>query len=261
IQQRLFTQINQRIPNLEAGTMIVSEEVDTILPSSTFVSAFINWLYDQTTLGFPKATYFYEYIAHDQNHITIEDLNTTHDILHAYPFRSSPSQIVGVTFINNCLIVLDPQLDPVNPYLATNIQEVSAFSHPDLILPDRIEPPSELRFALDEDVNFWWCRQFLDADLAAQFGHWDTVVQIADSSLDAFPMDASMGRFFTVFIEGFTHTGRIREAVDLTVRTIAEYPETNEMMCRLWDRILNEGGGEFTGEFSPHQIRGLFSCE
>jgi hypothetical protein len=70
-----------------------------------------------------------------------------------------------------------------------------------------------------------------------------------------------MGRFFVVFIEGFAFTGRLSDAVDLTSQTINFDPATNEMMCRVWDRIILETPDELWGEYTPTGIRSLFHCD
>lgn len=256
IQRRLFTQLTLRIPDLAPGTMLASEELPNILPSSTYLSAYTNWVYDQESHGFPNAEYFFVYIAHETEHVTADNILTTHDILNAYPFRGSSSQILGLTYINDCLVVLDPQIDGMDPYLPLNMQELSTLSRPDLILPEYVIIPPELTFTQNEVLVHPWCRSFLAADLAGQFGQWDTVAQIADSDLGTFPMDASMGRFYTVFIEGYANTGRVVEAVELTSQIIAANPETNAMMCSLWNRILLENPDSIDAE----QIHALISC-
>jgi len=260
IQQRLLTEITLRIPALEPGTMVVSEEIPTILPSSTFLSAYLNWVYAQDAYGFPKAEYFFAYIAHDSGHVTPENIQTSHNILNAYPFRGSSSHILGLTYINDCLVVLDPQIDIVNPYIPVNIQDLSAFSDPQLILRNQVEVPSELLRVQNDGSIFPWCQSFLEADLAGQYNQWETVTQIADASLSEFPQTSSMGRFFVVFIEGYAFSGRVSDAVDLTSQMINFDPATNEMMCRVWDRIILETTDELFGEYTPAEIRSLFNC-
>jgi hypothetical protein len=261
IQQRLLTEITLRIPDIESGTMVVSEEIPTILPSSTFLSAYLNWVYAQDSYGFPGAEYFFAYIAHDSGDVTPENIQTSYNILNAYPFRGSSSHILGLTYINDCLVVLDPQIDIVNPYIAANIQQLSAFAHPDQILPNRVPIPSDLVGVQNDGSIFPWCLSFLEADLAGQYKQWETVTQIADASLSEFPQTSSMGRFFVVFIEGFAFTGRLSDAVDLTSQTINFDPATNEMMCRVWDRIILETPDELWGEYTPTGIRSLFHCD
>ena len=105
-----------------------------------------------------------------------------------------------------------------------------------------------------------FCYYFERADLARQFGDWDSVVKYGEIalSLKDHPFD-SAEQF--VFIEGYAHVGNWGRAVDLSKRP---YEFSNEimgpMLCRLWRRIGTETAVSVERSAALSKIWAMFGC-
>jgi hypothetical protein len=87
-----------------------------------------------------------------------------------------------------------------------------------------------------------WCYYFEKADLARQFGDWETVTRLGDEAfaLNDYPNNP-LERF--VFIEGYAHAGQWDRSLKLSRESYKVSREfVGPPLCRLWQRIETETG-------------------
>ncbi|HAV78106.1 MAG TPA: hypothetical protein DCX53_12220, partial [Anaerolineae bacterium] len=139
----------------------------------------------------------------------------------------------------SCLRLLEPDLDSNNRFILDEslMREASALSNADRITAQQT---AVLPAIYGPEQEHGWCYYFQKADLARQMGEWGEVVTLGEKAfaLDDFPNNP-VERF--VFIEGYTHTGDWKRALQLSresYRVSKEY--VGPLLCQLWKRIEAE---------------------
>jgi len=104
-----------------------------------------------------------------------------------------------------------------------------------------------------------WCYYFEKADLARQKGDWPSVASLGDQAfaLDDYPNDPAER---LVFIEGYAHTGRWQESLDLSRQTISITPLMKQPLCALWQRIQRDLPSDPLGEATWQTVRKEAGC-
>ncbi len=259
IQQRLFLNITWRIPSLPAHTLIISNEIPGYSTSNTYLTTIINWLYDTSPEPDIVEDYYWEFINNTRILNDMTENTIIREQFRALWFSAALEDVLVLDYDNGCLVVLDPEIDEYNPLLSEELRQLSVFSHPEIINTD----PAELnwiQFLFSDEILQDWCYYYSQAEVYAQQGDWDTVVQIYNENDTVIPMDYSMARFFIVFIEGFAHTGQMERARDLTDEVIQNNQYSIEMMCHVWQRIEADDSISPSSSFSPSEILTELGC-
>ena len=238
-QRAFFWQMSWRIPSLQPGTTILSNDLPVTVFSDNSLSGPLNWIYSppgkmETILYFASVrtqdgralgTQLEPGLAFDQNYL-------------ATVFHGNTSQLVVVNFAPpGCFRVLDPEIDPVNKLLAPEVRDVAFLSNPAQI---RADSPVSLPAFEQPEIPRDWCYYFSRAELARQQMDWSAVVQFGEQAfaLGDRPNDP-LENF--VFIEGYALNGDWVNARKLTKET---YKFSKEVMrptlCALWRRIERE---------------------
>jgi hypothetical protein len=105
-----------------------------------------------------------------------------------------------------------------------------------------------------------WCYYFEKADLARQFGEWDSVTRLGDEAfaLNDYPNNP-LERF--VFIEGYAHAGEWDRAIELSnVSYKVSKDFVGPSLCRLWERIETETTGGVDRSEAISKAKNLFAC-
>jgi hypothetical protein len=81
-----------------------------------------------------------------------------------------------------------------------------------------------------------WCYYFEKAELARQFGDWETVAKLGEVALQLGEHPDPMERF--VFVEGYAHVGDWDQAVKLSRESYKVSRNfVGPPLCWLWQRI------------------------
>jgi hypothetical protein len=238
VQHNLFWQLSWRIPALEKNTALISNDLPVTYFSDNSLSGPLNWIYSppgemnhilyfisiRLNRGLPDLA---PGLAFEQNYL-------------ATTFYGNTSQLVVFDYSPpSCLRVLDPDIDEVNRYVDPLLRDAAALSNMSMIMHGEVSLPDSL---FSPEPVHGWCYFFEKADLARQFGDWETVTRLGDEAfaLNDYPNNP-LERF--VFIEGYAHAG----AWDLALKLSREsYKVSREFvgppLCRLWQRIEAETG-------------------
>ena len=241
-QRSLFWQMVWRMPDIQPGTILLSNELPVTHYTDNSLSAPLNWIYDpQNDPG--KMNYLLTYPTLRKDELLNGFQKNTPVQLNylATTFYGNTGQMVAFYFNPpGCLRVLDPEIDIYNWTVPLYLKESLALSTSAPILPQpqpgkpAPQPPAQIYGA---ENTHGWCYYYEKADLARQMDDWPTVVKLGEqaASIHDYPNDP-LERF--PFIEGYAHTGHWQEAMQATQDSYAVSPELmRPMLCKLWERI------------------------
>ncbi len=249
-QRAFFWQLAWRIPGLEPGTTVITNESPLPYLSDNSITGAFNWMYAPGARSRELP-----YMVYDIDTRLGRGLKSTEPgipIIQPYraaTFRGSTSQVL-VLFLAppRCLHVVDPILSDSSPLLGPPMSQVVALSRPELIRVNEEHGarPPETIFG-PEPSRDSWCYYFQKADLARQQGDWERVVALGEKAfaLRDKPNDASER---IPFIEGYAHMGRWARALEITQEAFEHDSAVGRMLCRAWDRIERDLASEAARE-------------
>ncbi len=246
-QQELFTQMTTRIPGLEKGTILLSNDIPVTYYSDNSLTGPLNWIYSPP--GEMDVILYFASIRVGKTLPSVEP-GQPHELYYIGPtFYGNTDNILVVDFQPpGCFRVIDPEVEAENRLLPPEVRDIAKYSNQSVIL---FEKQNQLPGQFYRGVESDWCGYFAQAELARQMGDWDEVVRIAGLAfaLGDTPNDP-VERF--VYIEGYANTGDWKKAVELSKLSYKfSKPYVGPLLCRLWDRIEQET------EVTPEQVSTL----
>lgn len=243
-QQELFTQMSERIPDLEKGTIMLSNDFPVTYYSDNSLTGPLNWIYSPP--GEMNVMLYFASIRVGKTLPSIEP-GQAHELYYIGPtFYGSTDNILVINFEPpGCFRVIDTEVEADNRLLPPAVRDAVWASNQDVILFEKQNQlPAGLYRAADSD----WCSYFAQAELARQKKDWDEVIRIADLAfaLNDTPNDP-VERF--VYIEGYAHMGNWEKAVEYSKDSYRISKSfVGPMLCKLWGRIERET------ERTPEQV-------
>jgi hypothetical protein len=239
VQQSFFWQMTWRMPSLQPGTTLVSNELDIHNTDNSTVAP-VNWIYAPDNHS-DQLSYMYYYPT-IRLETGLQSFASGQPIEQSYlaaTFNGSTEQIVPLVFDPpGCLRVLDSELEPDNimvPALMRTAAEKADYTKIILSATQGKEaiPPTAI-FGPEPELR--WCYYFEKADLARQMGDWEQVAQLGAEAfrLGDYPNDPAER---LVFIEGFAHVENWPQALDLTWTSNEITNLMQPLLCTLWGRI------------------------
>lgn len=258
VHHNLFWQMSWRIPALEPNTAILSNDLPVTYFSDNSLSGPLNWIYGRA--GEMDHILYFISIRLNRGLPDLEPGLLIEQNYLAKTFYGNTSQLVVIDYSPpGCLRVLDPQVDSANRLLVPLLRDAAVLSNTAMIHRENaVTLPDSL---FDPEPAHGWCYYFEKADLARQFGDWQTVAELGDIAfkLDDHPNDP-VERF--VFIEGYAHTGDWERSTRLSresYRVSKEY--VGPLLCRLWERIETETTGGLDRDDALSEIKSIFACK
>ena len=258
VHQDLFWQLSWRIPALEPNTALVSNDLPVTYFSDNSLSGPLNWIYAREG-EMDHILYFISVRLNRGLPDLIPDLPIEQNYL-AKTFHGNTSRLVVIDYSPpGCVRVLDPQIDFINRLLVPDLRDAANLSNTALIRQENaVTLPASL-FA--PEPAHGWCYYFQKAELARQFGDWETVTELGDLALELGEHPDPIERF--VFIEGYAHTGDWERAVKLSresYRVSKNY--VGPMLCWLWQRIEFETADDLSAERTEalSEIESILAC-
>jgi hypothetical protein len=258
-QRAFFWQMSWRIPSLQPGTTILSNDLPVIVFSDNSLSGPLNWIYSppgkmdtilyfasvRTEEGRALGTKLEPGIAFDQNYL-------------ATTFHGNTSQMVVVNFAPpGCFRVLDPEIDSQNKLLPPLLRDAAVLSSSTVI---RTDSTVSLPDFYDPEIPHAWCYYFSKAELARQNGDWKTVVDLRQQALTLGDHSNDPLENF-VFIEAYAHTGDWQQARAMTHDAYKFSKEVmRPMLCTLWQRIEREVPASTEKDAALQEVREDLQC-
>jgi hypothetical protein len=235
-------QLRWRVPDLEPGTTIITNDLPLRYYSDNSLTAPVNWMYspENHTLQMDYMLYYPTVRVGRALSRPRPGLPIVQPY-RAASFSGSTSQILALYYAPpGCLHVLDVVLDDSMPNLPASLSAWVPLSRLDLI---RTEGGSGHRPPLlTQEAARDWCYYYQLADLARQRGDWEEVARLGDRAFsEDHPNDATER---LVFIEGYAHTGQWGRAQALSLEALEQNPAVDRMVCHTWRRLVEQIGSE-----------------
>lgn len=237
----LYRQLIVRVPGLQSGTAIITEdEISPYTPGDSSTAYAINTLYAQPSGDKGKyVNYWFFVVSPDPgNNPGGPAANMDIDVNNrSVSFKGRDDQSLIISFKpeqGQCLYVIRPQ-DASFRKLSPTLKELSHLSALDRIRTSA-DASSPFLQAIGLRYPDDWCTYYQKADLARQNKNYQAVAQ---AWTDARKNDFSPGAYFEyfVFLDGFTQLGRWNNAVELTFEAIHKFPTARFPMCDYWNAL------------------------
>ncbi|MBE0682684.1 MAG: hypothetical protein IH589_12295 [Anaerolineales bacterium] len=256
-QKDLFQQMTLRIPALEKGTILLSNDLPVTYYSDNSLTGPLNWIYSPP--GEMNVMLYFASIRVGKTLPSVEP-GQPHELYYIGPtFYGNTSNILVIDYEPpGCFRVIDPEVEETNRLLPPAVRDVARYSNQSVIL---FEKQNQLpgQFYGGEPAHDW-CYYFGQAELARQKKDWEQVVELGEIAfaLDDHPNDP-LERF--VFIEGYSHVGDWKKAVELSTTSYKiSKSYVGSLLCRLWNRIERETQSTPEQSSALADVRSKFEC-
>jgi hypothetical protein len=244
-QQEIYWQFAWRMPGIEPGTAVITQQMPLDYETDLSMTAALNWIYAPETRP-TELAYALIYSEKRLGGVVLPNLDAGSPI--QMPFRTvafsgnTSKAIVIYVPQTGCLRVLDPQLGDEETYsrFPDSVVAPIPLSDPGRILaganpPVLPDPPFE-----SEPSHRSWCYFYEKAELARQAERWDDIVTL-QSQAQQIGLTPSDPIEWLPFLEAETHRGDAAIAAERTRQLSAEQPRLRRGLCILWERIGREG--------------------
>ncbi len=258
-QNRFYWELAWRMPDITAGTTILSNVTPVWMVTENTLSAAINWIYmDEEP---PVATIDY-YLYYDLDKFLSEvpeEKDTRFVRGHYAGVFSGDSSNVMVIFHQPpaCLEVVNATWDRYNLDIPLHLRDTAQRYPLDLILPEgkAEESLSSKPIFLAETRNNF-CYYFQKGSLAAQQADWGSAVALwQEAQQRGFRPNHAAERI--PFMQAFARTGQYEKAFDLSMEMLKISISYQPMVCSFWQEMLREGGLD-AARVNQHALNDLY---
>ena len=258
-QRALFWQMSWRIPELQPGTTILSNDLPVTLFSDNSLSGPLNWIYSPP--GKMDYILYFATVRSQEGRALGQGFASNMPIVQNYlatTFYGNTSNMVVINFSPpGCFRVLDPEIDPLNKLLPPVLRDAAFLSNPAMIRSDH---PVSLPDFYNPEIQRGWCYYFSKAELARQNADWAGVLGFYQQALTTGDRPNDPLENF-VFIEGYAHAGKWDEARKLTKEVYKFSKEVmRPMLCTLWKRIDREVSPKTEKDAAVQGVRSDLGC-
>ena len=237
-QREIYWQLAWRIPAMEPGTVLLTDQMPIDYETDLSFTAPINWMYapGYTRSDLPFALL---YVEKRLGRVALPSLEKNTEIelsFRTVEFRGSTSQAIVIHMPKNgCLRVLDPdQADEITYSDQSHfLVDAIALSDPTLINIDATET-AKLPFVSEPDHT--WCYYYAKAELARQKGDWIQVSDLINEAISFGYQPEDRFEWLT-YIEAQAMIGEMDTAEKLSNKIMAEDKDVRAGLCELWKRI------------------------
>ena len=263
-QRAIYWQFAWRIPALEAGTVIFTQQMPLDYETDLSMTAPLNWIYAPNFKRGDALPFALLYTEKRLGGRTLPDLAP--DTVIQIPYRTvtftgSPSRSITVYVPEHgCLRVLDPVFANAEVYAKQPrwLTMTIPLSDPSRILVDAPAPqmPESL---FGKEPKHEWCYFYEKAELARQRGDWAAVAALGDEAtrLGFAPADAFE---WLPFIEAYARTGNLDEAARLSRLALETDARVRRGVCQAWGRVRSLNGEPAEGQEGSEAFLVEFGC-
>lgn len=257
-QKAFYTQLYWRFGGIQSGTMFIVNQSPSSEGEENTLAAEINWFFSPKKSG-PDIDYFAYFIPEHfaSDNPGLLDGQQVYKGHHIGAFTASRDQIVAVYIDSrNCLRVLYPGIDTLNPRLNDFLVEMTPYSHPEAaITPEQADTAQLLTEMFGSQTEQGWCRLYQQADRMRVNQDWEGIAAIS-SQID--PADFNQDwQKLALFIEADARTGDMPGAARLLKEVSPVATKNRELFCKLSDPWLHElqPQGEFKDQLHLSRTR------
>ncbi len=259
-QQEIYSQLAWRIPAMQPGTLLLTDQLPIDYETDLSMTAPINWMYapNYKRSPVPYALVFTEKRL-GGTLSSLERGEQTKVYLRTVNFDGSTSKaIVFYMPKTGCLHVLSPRWDDEITYNRQSPFLVRAIplSNPDLIITSTDET-AKLPFLAESKHT--WCYYYTKAELARQQNDWKEAVHLFDQAtslgyIAADPFD------LLVFVEAQAMNGNFEAAKKLSTDALNMDNGVRKGLCQVWKRIQTNDPARSENKSLEEQVLVDFQC-
>lgn len=216
-RQNFFWNLSYRIPDLEPGTLIITNELPTG-DGATAWSYLLNWLYQPDL----KTNYFpYMMVIGSQMNSFLDRQTDEVDIIGGH-FQADWSKVAFLYYDGKgCLKILNPEFKEEIPSLDARTQKWLDYASLDPILPSSKNPPVDpSKVFLRKEPIHTWCYFYEKADLARQEGNWEAVREYGDEAIYQKALSFLSDTELYPFIQAYALGGEWEKALQLLKQAV-----------------------------------------
>jgi hypothetical protein len=237
-QQEIYSQLAWRIPAMEPGTALITDQLPVDYETDLSFTAPLNWMYapDYNGADLPYALLYTEKRLATASLSSLSPDTPISLGMRAATFHGSTSQVIVIHMPKNgCLRVLDPALGDEITYARESdyLLDAIPLSKPELIDVDSDQTP---RIPFLSEAEHTWCYYFTKAELARQAGDWQQIVDLYEEA-SSFQYEPGDPFEWLVFIEAQAMTGNFDEAQTLSKIALAADERVRNGLCKVWKRV------------------------
>src|SRR5688500_301093 len=260
-QQEIYWQLAWRIPAMEPGTVLLTDQMPIDYETDLSFTAPINWMYapDYTRSDLPYAML---YVEKRLGRAALPSLEKNTEIelsFRTVDFRGSTSQAIVIHMPKNgCLRVLDPARADGTTYSDQSHFLVDAIVLSDLAFIN-VEANETAKLPFVSEPDHTWCYYYAKAELARQKGDWNQVSSLINEAISLGYQPEDRFEWLT-YIEAQAMLGDMNTAEKLSNKILAEDKDIRAGLCELWKRIqlqVDEGSESGT---RASQLLSDFRC-
>jgi len=234
-----FHQLTWRIPDLEPGTLILTQGLPFKYYSDNSLTGPLNLVYapENKTLDLDYYFAFLDVRVGRSIPELKKGLEIKQDFRNAAFTGSTDNMVVLFYSPPGCLKVLDPKRDSNLEIMPSELLNAVPLSNLDRIITDQNQQvvlPETIFGSQVEREN--WCYYYEKADLARQIGDWQGAAALTDEAYAKllYPQEPTE---VLLVAEANAMTGNIKRASELLVETGKNNPQYHDQFCETIDRF------------------------
>ncbi len=245
--RQVYTQLWWRAPSIQPNTPLVSEGALALYLADYVASESFNVLYRDVLPGEGRlAVWYYTATALPRPDTPLSSVPITHEHK-AWVFQGDLAHSVVFVFRRaqkgkQCVWVLGSH-DVHNQFLPAEIRPYVSYADESRILREPVStPPGFFHLPVRADD---WCYFFEKADLARQYGDWETVTQLWQQA-EAQGIQARHIYEYRPFILAFGYQEAWDQAAALSLRAWTERARGDDLdairtyLCETWEKLLTD---------------------
>lgn len=232
-------QMTRRIPQVEPGTMLLTQDLPFLYYGENTFFPILNWIYDpENRTQQMRLRMFDLSIRQGEPTAALERGEVVEHNYRAFQFTSDREHLVAIVYQPPaCLHVLSPD-DAGYPHLPGALADLTYLSRPDLIQVDTKTAP-ELPAVLGGEVLPTWCAYYAEAQLARQQQDWDSVRSIA-AAAEGQGFQPQVGYEYLPFMEAFARSGEWDQVERyFQLAAAASDEEGSAYLCSRWKSLAD----------------------
>jgi hypothetical protein len=259
-QQKFYSQLAWRIPAMDPGTLLITDQLPVDYETDLSFSAPINWIYapEYTRSQLPYGLIYTEKRL-GGSLPSLQPGENVNVYLRTVNFAGSTSKAI-VLFMpeNGCLRVLGSAWNDEITYSGQSKYLVKAIplSDPELI---KVNANGVPRLPFLAEAKHDWCYYYTKAELARQKKDWEGVNALL-SQAASLGYQAGDPFEWLVFIEAKAMTGDFKTAAGLSERTFKSEQRTRKGLCQLWKRVRENSPAENLERTQIAKLLSEFQC-
>jgi hypothetical protein len=233
-----FWQLTWRAPLLRPGTIVISDRIPLHRFSDNDLTPILNWIYAPKLTSKEIPYQFFDMEARDKG--GLPDYKTGLPVEHglrSVTFHGNTSEVLVIYFAPPACLQVISAADTNRPDLTSNLRKVAHLSNLAQI-EDSTSTERQFPAILFPEPAHTWCYYYEKADLAAQQGNWDQIVNLANE-VQSKSLSASDNREWIPFIKGYAHTYQWDKARKLS-QGIKNDASLLPALCDAWQQISNQ---------------------